>query len=73
MRKTKKDGDQMPLPIYVVIALLLICAMFTLVGQKQVLLDNWNVITVVSMICFFVALPAEIFKSEKNVQKIHHA
>lgn len=60
MRKTKGD-DRMPLPIYVVVALLLMCALFTLTGQKQVLLDNWDVITAVFMVCFFVALPAELF------------
>jgi hypothetical protein len=66
MKKTKEDDSQMPLPMYVVVALLFICAMFTLTGQKQVLLDNWNVITVVFMVCFFIALPAEIFWRDKK-------
>jgi hypothetical protein len=65
MKKTKEDDDRMPLPIYVVVALLLICAMFTLAGQKQVLLDNWDVITAVFMVCFFIALPAELFWRDK--------
>lgn len=66
MRKTKKYDDRMPLPMYVVVALLLVCAMFTLAGRKQFLLDNWDVITAVFMVCFFVALPAELFWRDKK-------